>query len=100
MQRIGWVLSAWRGAARQQAEWLMPDVLFCNHKKIPKKDVLWPGAWSWAVYDVVDPALALHWFSRGVQLIETWDIGAMMRDPRLRVAEVSTYKPAGKNNGQ
>ena len=100
MQRIGWVLSAWEDAARQQAEWLMPDVLFCNHKKIPKKDVLWPGAWSWALYDVVDPAQALHWFLRGVQLIETWDIGAMMRDPRLRVAEVSTYKPAGKNNGQ
>ncbi|NOX93497.1 MAG: glycerophosphodiester phosphodiesterase [Gammaproteobacteria bacterium] len=108
MQRIAWVLTKWNDAARQQAEQLSPDILFCNYKKIPKNDVLWPGVWSWALYDVTDPAVALHWFSRGAQLIETWDIGAMLRDPRLQVMDVAAQlsvqpaaqKPARKNDGQ
>jgi glycerophosphoryl diester phosphodiesterase len=100
MQRIGWVVSKWNKTDRQQAERLVPDVLFCNYKKIADDDVLWPGNWSWALYDVLDPALALHWFSRGVQLIETWDIGAMVRDPRLQVSGVTAAKPTGKTDGQ
>jgi len=93
MQRIGWVLSKWNNAARQQAEQLAPDVLFCNYKKIPKKDILWPGVWSWALYDIVDPVTALHWFSRDVQLIETWDIATLLHDPRLQVIDTATQKP-------
>jgi glycerophosphoryl diester phosphodiesterase len=85
MRRIGWVVSKWNNVDRQQAEQLAPDVLFCNYKKIPKGYALWPGNWAWALYDVVDPAVALHWFSRGVDLIETWDIGAMLNDARLQV---------------
>jgi glycerophosphoryl diester phosphodiesterase len=100
MQRIAWVISEWGDAARQQAEQLAPDVLFCNYKKIPDEDVLWPGEWSWALYDVVDPELALHWFSRGAQLIETWDIGAMFEDARLQVADEVTQNSAGKNDEQ
>ncbi|MCF6258354.1 MAG: glycerophosphodiester phosphodiesterase [Gammaproteobacteria bacterium] len=97
MQRIGWVLSKWNNAARQQAEQLAPDMLFCNYKKIPERDVLWPGVWSWALYDIVDPAIALHWFTRGVKIIETWDVTAMLRDPRLQVSESTVQKPE-KNN--
>jgi len=98
MQRIAWVLTEWNNAAREQAEQLAPDILFCNYKKIPQDDMLWPGDWSWALYDVTDPAMALHWFSRGVQLIETWDIGAMFCDPRLQVADVTVQQAAGKIN--
>jgi len=97
MQRIGWVLGKWNNASRQQAEQLAPDVLFCNYKKIPKKDMLWPGAWSWALYDIVDPAIALHWFSRGVQLIETWDIATMLHDPRLQTIDGIAQKPESNN---
>jgi len=99
MQRIGWVVSKWDDVDRQQAEQLAPDVLFCNYKKITNKE-LWLGDWSWALYDVVDPAVALHWFSRGVALIETWDVGAMLRDSRLQVADAAVTKPAEKNNAQ
>jgi glycerophosphoryl diester phosphodiesterase len=91
MQRIGWVVSNWNDAGRHQAEKLKPDVLFCNHQKINEEDELWPGAWSWALYDVVDPVVALHWFSRGVALIETWDIGAMFNDSRLQAASVAAH---------
>jgi len=93
MQRIGWVLSKWNNAAHQQAEQLAPDVLFCNCKKISKRKVLWPGVWSWALYDIVDPAVALRWFARGAQLIETWDVVAMLRDPQLQVSESTVQKP-------
>ena len=99
MQRIGWVLGKWDDAEHQQAGQLAPDVLFCNYEKIPENDVLWPGVWSWALYDIVDPAIALHWFSRGVHLVETWDIGAMVCDPRLQARDASAQKPA-ENNGQ
>jgi len=100
IQRIGWVLTEWNDVARQQAEQLAPDLLFCNYEKIPQDDELWPGVWSWALYDVIDPAVALHWFSRGAQLIETWDIGTMLRDPRLQITDVVAQQSAGKNNGQ
>jgi len=43
------------------------------------------------LYDIVDPQRALSWAARGVELIETCDIGALLQDPRL--------KPAGAGNG-
>lgn len=86
MQRIAWVPTEWSDAARIQAEQLAPDFLFCHYQKIPKDDELWSGSWSWVLYDVVDPDVALHWFSRGAQLIETWDIGALLHDPRLHTS--------------
>lgn len=100
MQRIGWVVSEWGETARQQAEQLAPDVLFCNYKKIPEGDVLWPGDWSWALYDVVDADVARYWFSRGAHLIETWDIGAMMQDERLQEADAMMESRVGKNREQ
>jgi glycerophosphoryl diester phosphodiesterase len=84
MQRIGWVIREWGNHSRKQAEVLRPDVLFCDVEKIPDVDnILWPGPWQWALYDVVDAELALRWAARGVQFIETWDIGGMLRNPRL-----------------
>ena len=61
------------------AQKLRPDVLFCNHEKIPDIDnVLWQGPWQWALYDVVDTEVALRWIHRGVHFIETWNIGALV----------------------
>lgn len=100
ISRIGWVVSKWNDADREQAQKLSPDVLFCNYKKIADDDVLWSGDWQWALYDVVDPIVALHWFSRGVDLIETWDIGAMLADSGLQVSDAAPVKSTGKNHGQ
>lgn len=90
MQRIAWVVSKWNEVDQQQASHLSPDLLFCNYKKIPDDAALWSGSWQWALYDVVEAAVALHWFSRGVALIETWDVGALLNDPRLQVPDVVT----------
>lgn len=84
MKRTGWVIPRWDGHSRAQAEELAPDVLFCNYKIIPdQEDVLWPGPWQWALYDIVDPRLACHWVSRGVTFLETWDIGRLLQDQQL-----------------
>ncbi len=84
MRRIAWVIREWGNHSRKQAEALKPDVLFCDVEKIPDVDnILWPGPWQWALYDVVDTGLALRWAARGVQFIETWDIGGMLRHPYL-----------------
>jgi hypothetical protein len=42
------------------------------------------------LYDIVDPQRALSWAARGVELIETRDIGALLQDPSLA--------PAGAGN--
>jgi glycerophosphoryl diester phosphodiesterase len=83
MSRIGWAIREWNDDSRAQAQALSPDVLFCNVKKIGA-DGLWPGSWQWALYDIVDPDEALRWFSHGADFIETWDIGGMLNDPRLK----------------
>jgi glycerophosphoryl diester phosphodiesterase len=83
MSRIGWAIREWSDDFRAQAQALSPDVLFCDVEIIGNND-LWPGPWQWALYDVVDPDEALRWFSRGAGYIETWDIGGMLSDPRLK----------------
>lgn len=87
MQRIGWVLREWNSESYEHAQVLLPDVLICNAEKIGA-DELWPGPekkpWQWALYDIVDPDEALRWFARGAGFIETWDIGGMLGDSRLK----------------
>ena len=87
MQRIGWVLREYNAISHEQAKALLPDVMICNAEKIGADD-LWSGPaqkpWQWALYDIVDPDLALQWFERGADFIETWDIGGMLGDSRLR----------------
>ncbi len=86
---IGWVLEAWTEGARSQAEDLSPDYLFCNYKKIPLDTTdLWPGSWQWCLYEVVDPEFVLALHAKGADLIETMDIGNMLRHPLLCKGEM------------
>ncbi len=73
---IGWVLRKYRAPYRRQAIALGPDYLICDVKKLPRGQALWSGPWRWFVYDVVDPTLADYWAGKGVDYIETWDVGA------------------------
>lgn len=80
----GWVLTQYDEDHRRRATALSPDYLICNQRKLPAAQTPWPGAWQWMLYDIVDPQLALAWAARGVALIETADIGSMLRDPQLQ----------------
>jgi len=81
--RIGWVLHRYDEAHEHRAALLAPEFLICNHTKVPRAQAPWPGTWDWMLYDIVDPELALHFARQGVALIETADIGRMLRHPRL-----------------
>ena len=80
---IGWVLQRYDEEHRRTAQTLRPDFLICNQDKIPEQQAPWPGPWQWMLYDIVQPQQALQWAGRGVHLIETADIGAMLAHPAL-----------------
>ncbi len=80
---LGWVLEHYDEAQLAQAHQLAPDYLICNERKLPPRQPPRPGPWQWMLYDIVDPQQALDWAEQGVALIETADIGAMLRHPRL-----------------
>ncbi len=82
-ERVGWVLSEWTLMAREAAERFQPGYLFCNYRMIPDEEALWPGPWNWALYEVIDPELALGLAARGAGFIETMAIGEMLTDLRL-----------------
>ena len=79
INRIGWVIKEWGEESYKLAQKLNPEFLFCNVKKIPDVDgSLWDGSWCWAIYDVVDPEIALRWITRGVNYIESWEVGGLL----------------------
>lgn len=79
----GWVLSLYDRQHLNQARLLEPRFLICNQRKIPPTEIPWPGPWCWMLYDINDPQVALRWASRGVDLIESRDIGTMLKHPEL-----------------
>ena len=84
IKRTGWVIRNWEDDSLRLAEQLGPDVLFCNYEKIPDvDDVLWPGPWQWALYDVTDYEVALRWIHRGAHYIESWDVGGLLGQEKL-----------------
>jgi glycerophosphoryl diester phosphodiesterase len=70
--RNGWVLTDYTLGARRRAQELEPDFLFINLKKVPAHQHLFPGPWSWAVYEVSTMAEAISWCERGARLMESF----------------------------
>ena len=79
----GWVLKYFDEASCLKAKQLNPEYLICNQRKILDDVEPWQGDWSWMLYDITDPELALQWAARGVELIETADIGGMLEHEEL-----------------
>lgn len=80
---LGWVIPRFDAHGRQRASALRPDYLIGNYRKIPSAERPWPGDWTWMLYDIDDPALALHYAGQGVELIETGNISALLQHPLL-----------------
>lgn len=76
---IGWVFATWSLRSRRIAENLAPEYLFSSLETVPAPP-LWPGPWCWGLYHTADPALARHWLTHGVALVETNAIGPMLRE--------------------
>jgi glycerophosphoryl diester phosphodiesterase len=81
---VGWVLEQYDAAHHARAAALSPQYLICNERKLPENEIPWRGPWQWMLYDITDPEQAMSWAARGVALIETADIGAMLQDHRLK----------------
>jgi glycerophosphoryl diester phosphodiesterase len=81
---VGWVMDTWDGDSLDALQDLAPEYAFIDYTKVPHSVHTLPtGPWQWALYDIVDPELALDWARRGASLIETWAIGEMLGHPVL-----------------
>jgi len=77
--RIGWVLASYDEAARSQAASLAPEFLFANVERLPPlPELLWPGPWQWALYEVRDLKTARDCQERGAHFVETMDVRGLM----------------------
>lgn len=84
---IAWVVTKWNQQSYEIAKKLQPEYIICNYKKIDfDNEGLWPGAWSWVMYEVTDPQLALDLCVKGIEYIETMDIVGMLENESLKKA--------------
>ncbi|HVN43408.1 MAG TPA: glycerophosphodiester phosphodiesterase family protein [Steroidobacteraceae bacterium] len=77
--RVGWILTEYTEAAHQEAAAAAPDFLFCNLARLPEgTEALWPGPWSWAVYEVRDVTTARHCQALGADFVETMAVRGLL----------------------
>ncbi len=75
---VGWAIRKWGRASEETARRLNPDYLFCNHRKLPDRAVLWQGPWQWAFYEITKPELASSLAARGAAFVETMAVAEMI----------------------
>lgn len=74
---IGWCPLNAAPGMRDIATALAPEFLFGDIKDFTGTDPLWPGPWSWAVYEVDDAVTARAFADRGARYIETMAVAAL-----------------------
>ncbi len=80
---LGYVLRHYDDQTINEARELSPRYLICNFTKLPESGSPAAGSWEWMLYDITDPAVIKQWSERGIQLIETRDIGVLLKHPDL-----------------
>ncbi len=84
---VAWVLTTWDDASHDIANAFKPDMIITNYKKINfDTDGLWPGPWQWVTYEVTDADHAIELSDKGVDLIESMDVGGLLQDTRLKLS--------------
>jgi glycerophosphoryl diester phosphodiesterase len=78
--RKGWIVPAWTAENATTAAKLSPQLLIINHSKVPPGATLWPGPWHWAAYVADRPEVVRDLVSKGFELVETNDIGALLAE--------------------
>ncbi|WP_020682228.1 glycerophosphodiester phosphodiesterase family protein [Marinobacterium rhizophilum] len=74
--RIGVVQDQWPEADDQQLQQLMPEFLFLEVSALPEGPLAWQQA-RLAVFEVAQAGMAQALMQRGIELVETFDIGEM-----------------------
>ena len=78
-RRIGFILQDWADQFRAPVADTPVEFLFCDLDKIPPDSNLADVGPKLVIYEVDDPALARALFARGADLVETLDIGGMLK---------------------
>jgi glycerophosphoryl diester phosphodiesterase len=87
--KIAWVFDQWHDTVKDQLFRLQPEYVFTDSECVPTEITkLWPGPWRWAIYEIDDPQLALKWITKGAELIETNDIGGMLKSLQVLCEEI------------
>ena len=86
--RSGWVLPKWNEQAKELAYAQGYDYLFAGTEQLPNDDdQIWRGPWRWAIYNLDDVSSAIAMANRGIEMLETNQIGTLMSDARLRPSD-------------
>lgn len=75
---LGAVFDGFDERERPEVRALDPEYVFCDVDGLPPAGRLDVGSAKLAVYEVADPRLALQLSARGVDLVETFEIGEML----------------------
>jgi glycerophosphoryl diester phosphodiesterase len=78
--RIGWVIERYDEPTREQVQALSPDYVFADFECLPRAAdaTLWPGPWTWAIYEIRDLEAARRCAQLGAHAVETMHVRAML----------------------
>lgn len=82
--RVGVVFDRWKERKQKIVSEIKPEFMFCDFKGLPWWGTLYTGRVKLAVYDIESPRHALRLAKRGVDFIETFDIGDMIQKLKPR----------------
>lgn len=85
-RRIGWAVETANEQFQRIAADLQPDYLFTDEKLFVRMRTAMPGSWRWIVYHTESPERVLELADQGAHMVETNDIGTLLRNPRLQQA--------------
>jgi glycerophosphoryl diester phosphodiesterase len=77
--RLGVVFDRWKERNQKIVSEIKPEFMFCDVMGLPWWGTLYTGRIKLAVYDIESPRHARRLSKRGVDFIETFDIGEMNR---------------------
>ena len=75
----GWVIPEWSDTVETRSKEIQPDYIFAETIFMPKDtNNWWQGNWQWAIYNVDEYTDLAGWIEKGMQFIETNEIGKLM----------------------
>ncbi len=78
--RIGAVVDRWGERKQELITAILPEYLFCDVEGLPRDDQVRADDMKLVVFEVAEPRLALELAARGVDFVETFAIGEMIRE--------------------
>lgn len=79
VRRLGLVARTWDQVGSEHTQRLAPEFIFADRQLLPPGEDTSLAGPMLVVYEVADPAEAAALFDRGVDMVETFDIGGMIK---------------------